>query len=228
MKNVQVLPVVVGITLCTASAALFYKWYKTRDSKKDAVDGAPRKRKPNKTNKIEINISNDTMPLVLGRNGNNIKSIEERCAAKITFRNKDNENQVCEVSGPYENVMKAATAINDEIKKSKSITEELVIPKSTYIRISSHILRDICHSTAATIRLNSGLKDKNLRQLEITGSFGSVQKAKRLIEEQVRKDTVERENEIKREPRYNQRNSPINSSMESLSKQSCKSNVFFN
>lgn len=223
MRNVQVLPVVVGITLCTASAALFYKWYKTRNSNKDAVDGPSRKRKPNKLETVAMTIENDVMPLVLGRNGNTIKSIEERCSVKITFRDKDKEKQLCEITGLYENVMKASTAIGDEVKKGKSCTEELIIPKSTYTRIWSHILMDICRETATTIRNKTGLKDKNLRQLEITGAFGNVQKAKRLIEGQVRQDSADRENETKREPRYNQRNSPINSSMESLNKQSCNS-----
>lgn len=223
MRNAQVLPVVVGITLCTASAALFYKWYKTRNSSQDAVDGGPRKRKPKQPSKVEMMIETDMMPLVLGRNGNNIKSIEERHSVKITFREKDKEKQVCEISGLYENMMKASTAISDEVKKGRSLTEEIVIPKTTCTRISSQILRDICRETATQIRNKGGLKDKNLRQLEITGAFMNVQKAKRMIEEQVREDSMHREHETKREPRYNQKNSPINSSMESLSKQSCNS-----
>lgn len=216
MRSVQVLPVVVGITLCTASAALFYKWYKTRNPGKDAVDGSKRKRI--KLDKVEIQIDNETMPLVLGRNGNSIKSIEERHDVKITFREKTDGKQVCEITGAYENVIQAATVVGDVVKKSKNLTEDLIIPKQAYLRISS-TLSDICRETATQIRNSkNGLKDKNLRRLEISGSFANVRKAKQMIEERVRQDTVERENETKREPRFNQRNSPVNSSEESLSK----------
>lgn len=222
MRNVQVLPVVVGLTLCTASAALFYKWYKTRSSSQDVVDG-PKKRKPKQPSKVEMIIETEMMPLVLGRNGNNIKSIEERYSVKVSFREKDKEKQVCEISGLYENMMKASTAICDEVKKGRSLTEEIVITKATYQRISSKILQSICRETATEIRNIAGLKDKNLRQLTIKGAFMNVQKAKRLIEDEVRQDSLNREHETKREPRFNHRNSPINSSMESLTKQSCNS-----
>lgn len=227
MKNVQVLPVVVGITLCTASAALFYKWYKTRNAAQDQVDGARRPKwkakKMSKNTKIDVTIPNETLQLVMGRAGANVKAIEERTSVKISFRDKDVKSQICEITGSYESVMQAASLINDEIKRSQCVTEDIIIPKSTHEKISLHILRDICHTTATQIRIEGGVEDKTMRKVNITGTFPNVQKAKRLIEDQVRQDLIDRENESKREPRYSQKNSPINSSMESLSKQSCNS-----
>lgn len=231
MKNVQVLPVVVGITLCTASAALFYKWYKLRNAPQDSVDGVSRRPKwkakaQSKSTKIDVTIPNETLQLVMGRSGANIKAIEERTGVKISFRDKDGKSQICEISGLYENVMQAANSINDEIKRSQSVTEDIIIPKSTHEKISLKILRDICHDTATKIRIEGGLEDKTLRKVNITGTFPNVQKAKRLIEDQVRQDHIDREAESKREPRYNSKNSPnnnspMNSSVESLAKQSC-------
>lgn len=217
MRSIKVLPVVVSITLCTASAALFYTWYKTRNPSKDAVDGSKRKRKP-KLEKIEMIIENETVPLILGRNGNSIKSIEERHEVKITFRDNNDGKQVCEILGVYENVVQAANIVGDVVKKSKNLTEELIIPKQAYLRISS-TLSDICRETTTKIRNSrEGLRDNNLRRLEITGAFTNVRRAKQMIEERVRQDTDDRENEIKREPRFNQKNSPVNSSEENLSK----------
>lgn len=227
MKNVQVLPVVVGLTLCTASAALFYKWYKTRNEAQDQVDGARRPKWKAKTlsksTKIDVTIPNDTLQLVMGRAGANVKAIEERTGVKISFRDKDGQSQICEISGPYESVMQAASSINDEIKRSQCVTEDIIIPKTTHEKISLKILRDICHDTVTKIRIEGGLEDKSMRKVNITGTFPNVQKAKRLIEDQVRQDLIDRETESKREPRYSQKNSPINSSMESLTKQSCNS-----
>lgn len=225
MKNVQVLPVVVGITLCTASAALFYKWYKTRNAKEDDVGSERRPRfkakQQSKHTKIDVTIPNETLQLVMGRAGANIKSIEEKTSVKITFRDKDGQNQICEISGIYENVMKAASSISDEVRKSKNVIENIIIPKLTHEKISKN-LQDICRQTATKIRIAGGLDDKTKRKLEITGTFTNVQKAKRLIEDHVRQDVNERANEPKREPRF-QKTSPLTSSMESLSKQSCNS-----
>lgn len=148
MRSVQA--AVVGITLCTASAAIFYIWHKSRDSSKDAVDGgggggSKRKRKP-KLDKVEMIIDNETMPLVLGRNGNNLKSVEERHDVKITFHEKADGKQLCQITGAYENVLKAASVVDDAVKNSKDVTEELIVPKQAYLRIHS-ALSDICRET---------------------------------------------------------------------------------
>lgn len=218
MRSALVLPTVVGITLCTASAAAIYIWCKNRDSSKDAVDGgggSKRKRKP-KVDKVEMTIDNETMPLVLGRNGNNIKSIEERHEVKITFQEKSDGKQLCQIVGAYENVLQAANAVDDAVKKSKNVTEELIVPKQTYLRIHS-ALSEICRETVTKLRNSKeGLKDKNQRRLEINGPFANVRKAKQMIEERIRQDEVD--TEITREPRFNQRNSPVNSSDENLSR----------
>lgn len=219
MRGAQVLPAVVGITLCTAAVAIFFTWCKIRDgSGKDAVDGggSKRKRKPKVDKKVEMLIDNDAMPLVLGRNGNSIKSIEERHDVKITFSEKSDGKQLCEIEGAYENVMQAANIIGDEVKKSKKFTDELIIPKEEYLRISS-TLSEICRETITKIRnSNEGLKDKNLRRLEINGAMANVRKAKQMLEERIRQNKID--TEITREPRFNQRNSPVNSSDENLSK----------
>lgn len=217
MRSVQA--AVVGITLCTASAAILYIWHKSRGSSQDAVDGggggSKRKRKP-KLDKVEMTIDNETMPLVLGRNGNNIKSIEERHDVKITFQEKSDGKQLCQITGAYENVLKAANVVDDAVKNSKDVTEELIVPKQAYLRIHS-ALSDICRETVTKLRNSKeGLKDKNLRRLEINGAFANVRKAKQMIEERIRQNEID--TEITREPRFNQRNSPVNSSDENLSK----------
>lgn len=175
----------------------------------------------NQSQRIEFKVAKDTVPLVIGRNGATLNAIEEKTGAKVAFRDKDAQNQMCEISGPYESVMKAHDAINDVIRRSQNVTEFIIIPKSTHDKIGVKVLKDINHETATKISIDGGLEDKMKRKLKITGSAANVQKAKQLLEDQVRQDTADRENESKREPRYSQKNSPINSSMESLSKKSC-------
>lgn len=229
MRNgVQLLPVVVGITLCTASAAIFYKWYKSRNQNTDQVDGTPKfkfkKQQKNQITKVESTIPNDKVPLICGRYGANIKSIEEQTATKIQFCAKDDLYQVCEITGKYENVMKAAKLIKAELDGSHRVTDEMIIPTSTHKRIcrqSAKILRDICQQSSTSISIDPGVNDKNTRRLLISGSTANIQRAKRLIEDTVRQDIEEQELENKREPRYVSKGPSSSTSMESLTKPSC-------
>lgn len=154
----------------------------------------------------------------MGRSGANVKSIEERTGAKITFREKEAGFQMCEIVGQYEDVMKAAKLVDTDIKRFENITDELLIPSSE--KTSMKNLQVICRETFTSVCIAPGPADKNKRKIIIKGSFPNVQKAKRKIEEIVRQEIVNREVEKNREPRHNQKNSSTNSSMESLSKQS--------
>lgn len=230
MRNGPLLPLVVGIALCTASVALFYKWYKTRNSTSDEIDGASisklkPKRVKNHSTKVESTISNDKVPIILGRLGANVKSIEERTNAKIQFREKDELNQICEISGQYEDVMKAADVIKEELARSQSRTEEMIIPTSAHKKIcrqSGKVLHDICQRSFTQIHIDAGISDKNARRLLITGSTANIQNAKRLIAEKVHQDNEEQEAESKREPRYTPRGPSASTSLESLPNQTCK------
>lgn len=218
MKGFHALPILVGLSLCSASAAILYIWFKTKNSENDEVDGGgvPVKKlkssklnvgsKNNKTiTKIESEIANDVVPLVLGRNGTNIKSIENQTHTKITFRRKDDAHQVCEISGQYENVMKAADLVKLEASRSSNVTEELDVPQSAYCKIigsKGNTLKEICRQSQAQVRINaSATGDKSVRRIMITGSRSHVNTAIQLIEEKIREDATERDAENKREPR---------------------------
>lgn len=232
MRNGQLLPVAVGIALCTASVALFYKWYKLRSSTSDEIDaGAPNaklkpKRIKNHFTKVESTISNDKVPVIIGRLGANVKSIEERTNAKIQFREKDEANQICEISGQYEDVMKAADVIKEELARSQSRTEEMIIPTSAHKKIcrqSGKVLHDICQRSFTQIHIDAGITDKNARRLLITGASANIQKAKKLIADKVRQDNEEQEAGNNREPRYSTSRGPsASTSLESLPNQTGK------
>lgn len=225
MKGFQALPVLVGLSLCSASAAILYVWYKTKNAEKDEVDGGvPVRRAKSKHSvgsgnskaitKVESEIANDVVPLVLGRNGTNVKSIENQTHTKISFRRKDDGHQVCEISGQYENVMKAADLVKLEASRSLNVTEELNVPQSAYCKIIGRCgktLQDICRRSQAQVHINAASSgDKSVRRIMVTGSRAHVNTAIRLIEEKVREDATERDAENKREPRGNPR-SPTNS-----------------
>lgn len=229
MKNIQVLPVVVGITLCTASAALFYKWYKTK--RRDEVDGSRvrPKRQAKKNVNVELTIPNDKVPLVIGRSGANVRDMESRHSVKVTFRQKDDAHQLCEIAGHYEDVMKAVDSVKDKLVQAVNVTENIIIPKSLCVKMSNRggkTLQEISQQSFTKIHIDSGASDKNTRCLSITGSHANVQKAKYLIEEKVRQEREEQELELKREPRYSPKSSTSTSmeNLKNLPKQSCKIN----
>lgn len=224
MKGFQALPVLVGLSLCTASAAILYVWYKTRNSDRDEVDGAHIRKSKSKSKfstgacssykitKVESEIANDVVPLVLGRNGAHVNSIESQTNTKISFRRKDETHQVCEISGMYENVMKAADLVKLEASRSLNVTEELNVPQSAYCKIIGRCgktLQDICRRSQAQVHINAAATgDKNVRRIMVTGSRAHVNTAIRLIEEKVHEDATERDAETKREPRGGTPRSP--------------------
>lgn len=225
MKGFQALPVLVGLSLCSASAAILYVWFKTRNLEKDEVDSvAPVKKSKSipklsghsgrAITKIQSEIANDVVPLVLGRNGTNVRSIENQTQTKISFRRKNDTHQVCEISGQYENVMKAADLVKVEASRSLHVTEELNVPQSAYCKIIGRCgktLQDICRRSQAQVHINAApTGDKNVRRIMVTGSRSQVNMAIRLIDEKVREDANERDAELKREPRGTTR-SPSNS-----------------
>lgn len=227
MQNVKTVPILVSLSLCGAGAALLYVWYKSRGTNKDEVDsrkiGPVTKAKKKQHTKVECTISNDVVPLVIGRAGANVKSIEDQTNTKIQFRKKDDTHQMCEISGLYENVMKAATLVKEQASRSANITEEMIISISAYTKLIERCgktLQDICRRSQTQVRIDAGMNvDKTMRRVLITGPKINVNMAKRLIDDKVNEDLEEKEAETKREPRYTPRGPSSATSMEFLGRE---------
>lgn len=206
-----ILPYLLGLTLCGASAGLLYIWLKTKDD--DDTDRVFKRPKPKnqKLTKVDCTISNDIVPLVIGRTGANVKTIESKTNTKITFREKDENNQICEISGTYENVLKAAEMVKDEAAQLTNIEEKIYIPQSSYAKIvgkGGKSLQEICRRSMAKVHIDNGTdaQDKtDMRRVLITGSRTNVNTAKFLIEEKLRDDAKEKDSDSVREPRGNQK-----------------------
>ena len=91
---------ILGFGLCTLGGAMLYAYFKTRDddeeqqqqqadkSKNVKQGNSPRKqiKQLPKEIKIEFKIANEHVPLLAGRQGANLKSVEEKTLTKIHFR----------------------------------------------------------------------------------------------------------------------------------------------
>lgn len=205
----DIIPIVIGVSLCSASAVLFYIWYKTKDREDDDTN-SPHKATNNlsKTTKVECVVPNNVVPLVVGRGGANIKSIEGKTNTQIRFKAKDDSNQICEISGKLENVKKAAELINIQASPPPNLTEEMLVPQTVYGKIvgrCGEALQEICRKSQAKVHIDAGDQGEgDMRRLCITGTRAHVNMAKSLIEEKIRLDKESRQNlEVKREPRGN-------------------------
>ena len=88
-----VLPILLGLSLCGIGGALVYVYLKKKDEqdiKKHKSNDINEKlliiNKNNENIYSEIFIENDIVPIVLGRSGANVKTIEEKTGATIKFR----------------------------------------------------------------------------------------------------------------------------------------------
>ncbi|KAJ6646712.1 Tudor and KH domain-containing protein like [Pseudolycoriella hygida] len=202
----DIIPIVIGLSLCSASAILFYIWCKTKDRENDATKSPATNSKKN--TKVECVISNNVVPLVAGRGGANIKSIEGRTSTQVKFKAKDDKNQICEIIGKLDNVRKAAELIKELALPPPNLTEEILVPQSAYGKIvgrCGEVLQEICRKSQAKVYIDSGDRNEaDMRRLCITGTRAHVNMAKQLIEEKIRIDKESRENaQVKREPRGN-------------------------
>lgn len=206
----DIIPIVLGLSLCSASAVLFYIWYKTKDREDDpsSPQKSASKSAKNTNTKVECVVPNNVVPLVVGRSGANIKSIEGKTNTQIRFKAKDDNNQICEISGKLENVKKAAELINIQASPPPNLTEEMFVPQTAYGKIigkCGEALQEICRKSQAKVHIDAGDHGEgDMRRLCITGTRAHVNMAKSLIEEKIRMDKESRENvDIKREPRGN-------------------------
>lgn len=204
----DIIPIVIGVSLCSASAVLFYIWFKTKDREDDTSSPLKPTIKSTKNTKVECVVPNNVVPLVVGRGGANIKSIEGKTNTQIRFKAKDDSNQICEISGKLENVKKAAELINIQASPPPNITEEMFVPQTAYGKIigrCGEALQEICRKSQAKVHIDAGDRTEgDMRRLCITGTRAHVNIAKSLIEEKIRIDKESRQNlEVKREPRGN-------------------------
>ncbi|XP_037040144.1 tudor and KH domain-containing protein homolog [Bradysia coprophila] len=205
----DIVPIAIGISLCSASALLLYIWYKTKDREDDDLNSPVKSSsKSSKITKVDCIVPNNVVPLVVGRGGANVKSIEGKTNTQIRFRVKDDNSQICEISGKLEDVKKAAELINIQASPPPNLTEEMLVPQTAYGKIvgrCGEALQEICRKSQAKVHIDAGDRGEgDMRRLCITGTRAHVNMAKKLIEEKIRIDKESRDNlEVKREPRGN-------------------------
>lgn len=74
------LPVLIGLSLCGASAYLVYLLTKNNDEEENLPKSSAYRRT------FEMKIPKDVVPTLVGRGGSNIKEIEEKSGCRINIK----------------------------------------------------------------------------------------------------------------------------------------------
>lgn len=194
MKSI---PYLLGLSLCGASAGLAYIWLRSKESDNIDTTIKPKKTKTHsQLAKVEFIIQNEMVPVVVGRTGANLQTIESKTSTMITFRENDDASQICEITGTQENVLKAEVLVREEASPMTIITEEIYIPQSAFAKLSSKAckaIREISRRSVAEVTVGAMKDDQStdMRCVKIKGSRANVKIAKSLIEEKMRSDAKE-------------------------------------
>lgn len=198
----SVLPLAAGII---GVGALIYIYLRQRDKNK--------KRKPTDDDKngmstvdydtneetLEFKVQNDQVTLIVGRNSLTLKSIEEKTKTSVRFREYDEDNQFCMITGKPNDVKAAKQLIDIEAAKPIVITDEFLVPTSSCGKIegySGSILQEICQKSSAKVWIDPATR-KNQgenRRVLITGTKEQVELAKKLIDEKIKEPVNSMEN----------------------------------
>ncbi|XP_073825382.1 tudor and KH domain containing protein papi [Musca autumnalis] len=236
LGNTPTYKLILGFGLCTLGGAMLYAYFKQRDeddedqrqdnkrnnSQKPKAIGrqsSQTAKQAQKDVKIEFKIANEHVALIAGRQGANLKCIQDKTQTTIHFRDKDDTHKLCEISGYPDNVKEARSILLKEIERSPIVKEEIYVPQSVCGKIMGRCgeaMQEICRISLAKVSVDAGVRSSNSRRITITGNRQQVNIARKMIEDKIEEDENLRraveEVEQKREPRRSPANS-VNSSL---------------
>ncbi|CAH2092707.1 unnamed protein product [Euphydryas editha] len=194
--NTKILvPIALGFSLVTVTAFVVYYVFK-----KEEEDDDKRKVQTTRMNIIEVRVPKSIVPALIGRNGSNIKQIEEKSGANIHFKKFSEEDyDVCIIRGRSHTSQIAETLVHDFIKQQPVIVEDsMPVPGwacGKIIGTGGENINDISHRSGARVKIE-GQRGADLsvqRQISFRGTTEQIAIAKKLIEECVEQERCRRE-----------------------------------
>lgn len=189
----------------------------------------PRNRGPgSEENNETIEIDNKHVGLIIGRQGENLRRIENETGARVQFLDSAEHNKtirLCRLSGPKSIRDKAKAEIDRIVSENNqarndgrpigqdgrpgdadgSDTTKIMVPDRTVglvIGRSGETVRDLAERSGCRINIaRDGESINGLRPVTLTGSQQAIQRAKELILGIVESDTRTSGNQGQREPR---------------------------
>ncbi|KAK0172744.1 hypothetical protein PV328_006023 [Microctonus aethiopoides] len=191
------LPLLIGVSLTSVCVGLYYFLFK----KEDKNERKTLILKDKENHVIELKVSKQHVPAVIGRGGSTIKDIEEKTSTRIRFNNDDitTSERICIIKGTFE-CTKLAEAMVKSIIENQPIIEtyEMFIPqrvRSALLADRGEIIHAIQASTHAKLILEKGYSDNpdDKKRIIIKGSAEQIAGALYHIEDMVREFNNTRE-----------------------------------
>lgn len=181
-----------------ATVVLLYWLLKRNDDDDDPADHIVTSRQAT----IEVRVPRDMVGAVIGREGANIKKVQEKTNCRINFKDDhgpaEGPERIAIIRGKPGNAQEAELLIRTMIQNQPVIlTEEMFVPQKTLGRIIGKggvSVKEMQRISQAKIKVDSGplnSTDRNpdsLKQITIKGSMDQIASAKALIEEKVQED----------------------------------------
>ncbi|KAM6220153.1 tudor and KH domain-containing protein isoform 1-T1 [Rhynchocyon petersi] len=143
---------------------------------------------------LEMRIPQESVKLIIGRQGANIKQLRKQTGARIDVDTEDvGDERVLLISGFPVQVCKAKAAIHQILTENSPVSEQISVPQRSVGRIigrGGETIRSICKASGAKITCDKEAEGKLLlsRLIKISGTQKEVEAAKHLILEKVSED----------------------------------------
>ncbi|RZF47176.1 hypothetical protein LSTR_LSTR004885 [Laodelphax striatellus] len=176
--------------LIFSATAIYYLYKKEEDEYDDDV-----KVRTSRSRTLEVKIPKDTVGVLIGRAGSNIKEIETKSDTRIKFSDDvtDEEFRTCIIRGSNEAVQLAELLIHDCIMSQPLIeTFEMWVPKRAMGRIigkCGESIKTISRASCAKVSADSNsAPNSGENRIILKGTAEQIAVAKSLIEEKVEED----------------------------------------
>ncbi|XP_049801128.1 tudor and KH domain-containing protein homolog [Schistocerca nitens] len=197
--KLPLVPIAVALSLSGISAVLLYILLKNNEDEYEVIDKA----RFAKYVTLEVKIPKESVGVVIGRGGSNIKQIQEETCTKISLKEEKEEeiyNRICEIRGMPEAAEKARLMIRNIIMNQPLITtRETFVPESACGRIigkNGTNIRNISSASSARIQIDRYSSSRDTyggnvepeRRVVIKGTEEQIELAIALIKEKVEED----------------------------------------
>ncbi|OXU30178.1 hypothetical protein TSAR_007631 [Trichomalopsis sarcophagae] len=187
------IPLLASFSLTGAAVVLLYFINKKKNDQKQNI-----RRKRVEQNSVEVIVPRQFVPVIIGRGGTMIQSIQESTNTKIRFREESDVDlleRICIITGSLENIKQAEERIKAILDNQPIIeTYETWVPQRSIAKMTERggeILNHIQNSSNAKIILESShnVADSDAKKrVIIKGTAEQIANALLQIEDKIRED----------------------------------------
>lgn len=166
------LTVVLGVTVCGISGYLIYLLF----HKEEDDDYSDTYVQASKFKTLEVKVPKEMVRELIGRNGNNIKLIQEKSNTRINFKDKEGENyKICLIRGAVDSCVVAEGLIHDFITNQPQLeSEDIWVPIGTVGKIigrSGEKITEIKSLSGAKLTVSDEHRGLTQKRITIKGQY---------------------------------------------------------